>query len=95
MSAPKSLFAKQDDLRKKLLEVTTSEWFRQCLVYTQAEMMSRTSVSAENIAGANLFVSTLLGMCDDEPTDKPVIKSGLVHDLQPVKPLDQPKSEKV
>jgi len=91
----KDIFLKDEDLTERLSAVVSSDWFRKCVAYANAELMEQPNVTTEHLAGARKFQSVLFNISEPEMDSEPMPSSGLHHDLDiPSSDLVKPTTKK-
>lgn len=91
----KSLFISNEGLRTQLATVVNAPWFQECVVYANSTMLEGGRFNLDHLIGAQKFVETLKGMCQDEPEAVGFPRSGLVHNLDNTKkPADNQADKK-
>lgn len=82
MGIAKDLLLKDEDLRGFALATVKKEQFGKLITFCKGEMMDAHGTSADQLVGANKFVSILLTIADDEPKPPAYPSSGLQHNLE-------------
>lgn len=90
----KSLFMKDEELKKQLAAVTHADWFLKCMAYAKATLMDRPGINTDHLLGARAFEAILLDLADEIPPDDKVPEiAGLQHNLDTRRILTQKEKE--
>lgn len=90
MANSRNLFQKDKELSQQWAAVSHSDWYAKVLIFARSEFMEH-APSSEAMTGARAFEVILSAMSDAEESAQPIPHTGLVHDLESIKPEIKPK----
>jgi len=89
----KHSFQRNKELFSQWSAVANASWFADVLIHARSAMMEE-RCTAEEMAGANRFVSIIINLCEADPPTPPMPTTGLVHDLDVRNHIKETKKEK-